>query len=145
MVSTSGGRFEFLDHTGDIGVRRHGLTPGAVFSAGARAFTESVTDLAAVERRSVLTIDLESTALDLLLVDFLDELLYRFEVDEFLAADAEVSVEAGELCVLHAAVTGEKFDPKRHPSRVLIKAVTYHALELGHHAGEYHATVVFDV
>jgi SHS2 domain-containing protein len=138
--------FSFFDHTGDIGVRLEGRTPDALFRAGAAAFAQSTTDPSRVrpcERRSLA---LEAAALDLLLVDFLSELLYLFDARQFVPCDADVHVEgASAAWRLQATVRGEPFDGARHPIKVLIKAVTYHALTVREDADGWHATVVFDI
>ncbi len=153
--------FSFFDHTGDIGVRLSGRTLDELFESAAAAFVDSITDPARVEPRRSIGVDLRAAALDLLLVDFLGEILYRFEVEQFVVAAAQVQVErVGTLSEVrppasdvepeptwrvHATLTGEPFDRERHGIKVLIKAVTYHALEVTEDAGGWHATVVFDI
>jgi SHS2 domain-containing protein len=149
--------FTFFDHTGDVGVRLAGRTLDELFESAAGAFTETITNPAPIEPRRLLSVTLESPALDLLLVDWLSELLYRFELEQFLASAASVHVEqsAGAAPArgaapsadwrLHAALRGEPFDAGRHAIKVLVKAITYHALEVVEDASGWHATVVFDI
>ena len=136
--------FAFFDHTGDVGVRLTGRTLDDLFRAAAEAFTTTLTDPGSVERRQTVTLTLEAPALDLLLVDWLNEILYRFEVGQFLVGDAEVQVN-GTAARLHGTLSGEVFDASRHRIKVLVKAITYHALEVREGAGGWHATVVFDI
>ncbi len=144
--------FFFFDHTGDIGVRVTGRTLDQLFEAAAGAFTEALTDSVRVEPRRQVSLALEAPALDLLLVDWLNEILYRFEVEQFLVAAVRVHVDrcdpgsrSNAAAALHATLTGEAFDPRRHAIKVLIKAVTYHALEVREDDEGWHATVVFDI
>jgi len=46
---------------------------------------------------------------------------------------------------LTASVTGELFDAARHPTRVLVKSATYHALAITQDDGTWHARIVFDI
>jgi SHS2 domain-containing protein len=153
--------FSFFDHTGDIGVRLSGRTLDELFESAAAAFVDSITDPARIEPRRPIWVELESAALDLLLVDFLNEILYRFEVQQFLVAAAQVQVErvgtssevrrpasdveSEPTWRLHATLSGEPFDRERHGIKVLIKAVTYHALEVRQTDAGWEATVVFDI
>jgi SHS2 domain-containing protein len=165
--------FALFGHSGDIGVRLAGRTLDDLFREAAAAFTEAITDPARLEPRRTVSLTLESPAPDLLLVDWLSEILYRFEVEQFLVADARVFLErvgsssevrSPESDVdgpdlgrrrsnaspatawrLQATLSGEPFDRERHAIKVLIKAVTYHALEVREEADGWHATVVFDI
>lgn len=155
--------FSFFDHTGDIGVRLEGRTLDDLFESAAAAFTETITDPATIEPRRPVAITLESSALDLLLVDWLSELLYRFEVEQFLvgavqahvgsnpggngsnAAAAKDAATATAVPSLQATLVGEPFDASRHAVKVLVKAITYHALEVHQDAHGWHATVVLDI
>jgi len=138
--------FAFFDHTGDVGVRLRAPTLAGLFAEGAAALTATLVDpggLRPVERR---VFALEADSPDLLLVDWLNELVYRFEVEDLLvvAVDARVARRAGRWH-LEATVDGERFDPSRHAARVLVKSATYHRLEVVETPDEFDATVVFDI
>ena len=138
--------YEFFDHTGDIGVRLSGATLDELFASAAAAFVAAVAEPAGIEPRRAVPVALEASALDLLLVDWLSEILFRFDVGRFLPARAEVGVEpCGEGWRVHGTLTGEVVDPERHGVKLLIKAVTYHALEVKETAQGWTATVVFDI
>jgi len=138
--------YRFFDHTGDIAVALSGRTREELFTAAAAAFTDSMTALSAVEPKRPEEIDLAAPELELLLVDFLSELLYRFDTRGWLTCEAEVVVrESDGGWALEGTLRGERIDPQRHAIRVLIKAVTYHGLHVRHEDGEWRANVVFDV
>lgn len=84
--------FEFVEHTADIAVRLRGPTEAALFEAAASAFTESLTDRPGVVPASVRRLALAGGELDLLLVDWLEELLYLFETEGFLVRETEVQI-----------------------------------------------------
>ena len=136
---------EFFDHTGDIGVRIRAANLAGLFEAAAVAMTDVMTS-ATVEPRQTDEIVLRASALDLLLVDWLSELLYRFEVDAFLVGRAHVDLAfVDEAHQLRARIEGEPFDAGRHAIKVLVKAVTYHALDITQDADGWTATVIFDI
>ena len=78
-----------------------------------------------------------------LLVAWLSEMLYLYEVDSFLAAGATIShLTETEL---RAEVAGEPFDPARHRVAGHVKAITYHGLEIARDAAGYRAPIIVDV
>ena len=138
--------YRFFDHTGDVGVALTGKTREALFASAALAFTDTITPLSGVEPRRPEEVALDAPELDLLLVDFLSELLYRFDTRGWLTRDAEVDVrERDGGWALEGTLSGEKFDAERHPIKILIKAVTYHGLQVIEHDGEWRANLVFDI
>jgi SHS2 domain-containing protein len=136
---------EFFDHTGDIGVRIRAADQAGLFEAAAMAMTDVMTS-ATVEPRQTDEIALRASALDLLLVDWLSELLYRFETRAFLVARAHVDLAVVDQAhQLRARIEGEPFESGRHTIKVLVKAVTYHALDITQDADGWTATVIFDI
>lgn len=138
--------YRFFDHTGDIAVALTGKTREALFASAALAFTDSITPVSHVEPRRPEEVALDAPELDLLLVDFLSELLYRFDTRGWLTRDAQVDVrERDGGWALEGTLSGEKLDPERHKVKILIKAVTYHGRQVIERNGEWHANVVFDI
>jgi SHS2 domain-containing protein len=104
-----------------------------------------MTTASAVEARISEEISLVSSDLDLLLVDWLSELLFRFDARGLLVARAVVELFRTDVCRLGARVEGEPLDPTRHPIKVLLKAVTYHALDVRQCGDRWCAQVIFDI
>jgi SHS2 domain-containing protein len=138
--------YSFIDHTADVAANLAGRTLDELFASAAQALTDTITDLREVRRDSADTMSMEAGSLEDLLVDWLNELLYRFEVRNLLVAEADVEVQAaGQRWHLDATVRGEPFDAARHPSRVLVKSATYYGLQIVEREGEWAARIVFDV
>jgi SHS2 domain-containing protein len=138
--------FEFFDHTGDIGVRLEADTLDGLFETAAYALVDIVTDRERVQEVRTDSIDLESTALDLLLVEWLSELVFRFDARGELVRTVHATVTAtGARLRLSAEIRGEHVDPARHAIKVLVKSVTYHALDVARSDRGWRATVVFDI
>ena len=138
--------FQFFHHTGDVGVDIDAADPGALFADAARAFSETITDREALAADELVEVSLSADAIDLLLVDWLSELVYRFDADGWLARDVEVEVSrASDQWTLRGRLSGARLDPERHEVRVLVKAVTYHALEVVQIGSRWHARIIFDI
>lgn len=137
----------FLDHTADVGAEITAASLDELFAEAAGALLETIVDPATVRPSLHRSFELAAPDLETLLVDWLGELVYVFEVDRQLFADAEVSIGESEAGPRLAAVArGEPYDPDRHPVRVLVKAVTHHALEVSCRPdGAWFARVIFDV
>jgi SHS2 domain-containing protein len=76
-----------------------------------------------------------------LLVSWLNELIYVFEVDNMLFKRFDI----GELSEtrLRARCYGERIDPERHKINVGFKAATYHMLKIDEGDG-FRVQVLFD-
>jgi SHS2 domain-containing protein len=138
--------FSFFDHTGDIGIRLTAATLEALFADAASAFTTVLTDPSAVRPAMAHPITLEAPALDLLLADWLGELLHLFDARDVLVHHAEVKVrQAPSSSRLEASVFGEPLDPDRHGINVLVKGITYHQLAVDFVENQWCASVILDI
>lgn len=138
--------YAFFDHTGDVGVTLEGPTMDALFAAAALAFTDTVTTLHLVEPKRPEEVDVAAPELDLLMVDFLSELLYRFDTKRWLTREAVIEVrEQDGGWALQGTLVGECFTEARHDVKVLIKGVTYHGLEVVERDGQWRGRIVFDI
>jgi SHS2 domain-containing protein len=137
-----------LEHTADVGILVVAPALPVLFADAAAGLLGTVTDPATVFPRIAAELQVEAAALDLLLVEWLDELLFRMDAHRELWVEHHVEVaerEAGGW-VLAARCRGERLDPTRHPLRVQVKAITYHELEVVPVAGGgWQARVLFDI
>ena len=138
--------FAFFDHTGDIGLRLSAPTLEGLFATAADGLFATLTNPDEIEVRQDGPVQLTAGDVDLLLVDWLSELLFRFERDSFLVRAATVVVRRdGGRCHLDGTIAGEPFDAARHHIKVLVKAVTYHGLRVTPTADGWAAEVILDV
>ena len=138
--------YSFIDHTADVAADLTGGTPAELFSSAAQAMTDTITDLSAVRPVVTQAVTLDAGSLEDLLVDWLNELLYRFEVQNMLVSGAMLDIdERGGRWHISATVAGEILDPSRHPSRVLVKSATYHGLFVTRAGDEWRARIVLDI
>ena len=136
-----------LDHTADAGVLVTAADREDLFREALRAMTDCITDVRRVRPVRRRTVSVAAADLELLLVEWLGEALYLFEVEGFLAAGAALAiVDRGAAGLrLSGELLGEAHDPARHPHKVAIKAVTYHGLEVRRGDGGWRARVIFDL
>ena len=114
-----------------------------VTAAGAVAelMVDPVTIPLAVERRVALT----APALDLLLFDWLSELIYLKDSERLVFPLARVRVQSDSPCSLHACLSGGVIDRERTELRADPKAVTLHQLTVEPLARGWRARVVIDI
>lgn len=120
-------RWEHFDHGADIGVRGIGPTKEAAFEQAALALTAVVTDLKSVRPIVPVTIACDAPADDLLLVDWLNALVYEMATRRMLFGAFVVTIEDSHL---HATAWGEAVDRVRHEPAVEIKGATHTALRV---------------
>ena len=139
--------YEFLDDgvTSDVTFHAWGRSLEELFSAAADAtlnvMVRSVESVRPLETRSA---SVEADALDLLLMRFLDELIYRKDVEELLLRAKELHVDT-ERNRVQTVLTGERIDPKRHELVADVKAVTLHDLRVERSATGWDSHVTLDV
>ncbi|MBI4301411.1 MAG: archease [Chloroflexi bacterium] len=134
--------FEVMEHTADVGIVAHGHDLKDVFANAAYGMFSLMTNLDEVKEERVQEITLTADDREALLVEWLNELLYLFEVHNVVFKRCEV-YELGEHG-LQARVFGERFDTSRHEQKLAIKGITYHLLKIEKENG-YKAQVVFDI
>ena len=136
-----------LDHTADAGVVVTAPDRETLFVEALRAMTDCITDLDSVQQRRGCAVRVSADAAELLLVEWLGEALYRFEVEGFLACGARLTIDDASDGSLQLAgdMLGEAHDPARHVHKVAIKAITYHGLEVARSGALWQARLIFDI
>jgi SHS2 domain-containing protein len=132
-----------LSHTADLAWRLWGRDLPELFENAGAALSATLTDRRYLRRRASRTVRLTAGDREALLVDWLNHLLYLFDQDGFLGRDFQVELLTPER--LEARVTGESFDPARHPALTGVKAATFHQLSIVSVKDGWEATVVLDL
>jgi uroporphyrinogen-III synthase len=130
-------------HGADIGIEGRGRDLAAAFEQAALALTAVITDPAAVEPRHPVTVACEGPDPELLLVDWLNALIYEMATRRVLFGRFAVTLEDGRLT---GTAWGQPVDAARHHPAVEVKGATYTALRVGQDAeGTWTARCVVDV
>ncbi len=138
--------YRLLDHTADLGIEISAASLEGLFSEALRALTDCITPVEGVEPRVRRPVKVQAASLDELLVEWLGEAVAWFEIEDLLFGSARLGVsEAEDVFRLNGEAAGERYDPQRHPLKVLIKAVTYHGLRVESVAEGWRAVVILDI
>ncbi len=124
-----------------------GDTPEEMFvSAGDATMNVMVDALDTIVPRESRSIDLASDALDMLLFELLQELIYYKDSEELLLRLHSLRIEDMEGSYrLLAEARGEKIDRERHPLNVDVKAVTLHRFAVERTPTGWRAAVILDI
>jgi len=134
--------FEIIDHTADVGIIAYGADISQAFANAARALFSLITELDNVAE--ALHRDIEVTASDQesLLVEWLNELIYLFDVEHILFKRFDIT--SLNHTQLKARNYGEKVDRSKHKLKIGVKATTYHMLKVDKSDG-CQIQVLFDI
>ncbi len=137
-----GKRFEVIEHTADVGIAAYGADLKEAFANAAYALFSLMTDIESVGDGVRHDVEVAADNREELLVAWLNELIYLFEVNDVLFSRFDV----GELSDtrLKAACYGEHIDPRRHKMKAGVKAATYHMLKVEEGDG-CRVQVLFDI
>jgi SHS2 domain-containing protein len=135
--------YEFFEHTADLGLRIRAHDPEGIFVDAACALTNAIVDnsqsIQPLERADLSIVGDDRA---LVLFDWLNELLYRFEVDHRVYAKFEVRLDSGGI---QGSIWGEPIDRERHRLAHEVKAITYHGLRFVREDGGWLAEVIVDI
>ena len=135
--------FEIIDHAADVGIIAYGADVEELFSNAALALFSLITEPERVEEKLHLDLEVNSEDRDSLLVEWLNELIYLFDVKHILFSRLEInSLTHNEL---KATCYGEGFDPMKHKIKTGVKAATYHMLKLDKNGDSYKAQIILDI
>jgi SHS2 domain-containing protein len=139
--------FEFVEGaTSDLSFVALGPTVEAVFVAAGEAFlAATVEEPQTVERRERRSVVLEEPDLELLLVRFLNELVYLRDAQELLLHPQDVEIVSDGSVELRAELAGERIDRRRHALASDVKAATVHELRVAKTSEGWTATATLDV
>ncbi len=125
-------RWEHFPHDADIGVRGIGTTREEAFEQAALALTAVVIDPQVLSPKEPVEISCEAPDDELLLVDWLNALVYEMATRRLLFGRFEVRLDGHRL---QARAWGEPIDVARHEPAVEVKGATLTSLRVGREAG----------
>ncbi len=138
-------KFRFLEHTADSRFEAYGKDLGELFANAALALQEIQVETATVAARERRTVTLENDGVEMLLFDFLQELIFIKDAELLLFSAFDVAITRNSSYRLDAACSGETIDPKKHTLRVDAKAITLHQFEVKQENGQWVARVIVDI
>ncbi len=121
---------EIFEHTADAGIRAESSTLSEAFHEVSLAFTEIITGGSLPDTKNNFEINIESSSLDSLLVNYISHLIYLFDTENFLVSSVDVSIKSGLSNTVSGILKGDFYNEAIHGYGVEIKAVSYHMLEI---------------
>jgi len=135
--------WEHFSHVADIGVRGYGHSLADSFEQTALAMTAVICDPTLVQPQKAVNINCEATDNELLLVQWLNALIYEMSVQGMLFSRFQIEISGLKLM---AVAYGEPVDQKRHMPTVEVKGATYTELKVGQQEdGVWLAQCIVDV
>ncbi|MBI4180300.1 MAG: archease [Chloroflexi bacterium] len=134
--------FEILEHTADIGIIAYGTNIKEAFANAARGLFSLITELDAIEEVTYRDIELTAPDQESLLVGWLNELIYLFDVENIVFK--RFVITRLNHTHIQARAYGEKVDNSRHELKIGVKAATYHMLKIEKN-NSIKIQVIFDI
>ncbi len=141
--------YEYLEDVAvaDIALRAWGRDLEDTFTSAAEAtinvMVENLDSIRPLERRES---KLRNEALDILLFDFLQELIYYKDAEKLILRVEKIRIgRDNSEFFLEAFLAGETLDPGRHHMRADVKAVTFHRFRLEKTNGGWEALLILDI
>jgi SHS2 domain-containing protein len=138
-------KFKFFDHTADAKFQAYGKSMEEAFSNAALAMFSIITDTEKINKKTKKEIKAEGRDLKSLLYNFLEELLFLIDTENFLLNSIkEISIkETNGKFRLNALVLGDKAE--NYETNGDIKAVTYNEMEINEEKDKFMVQVVVDI
>jgi len=135
--------YETFEHTADLGLRVHADTLETLLADAARGlFAMIVPELESIRPEQAVEFTIAGEPSELLLFDWLNELLYTYEVRHLLLSEFDVRLSPEGIT---ATARGEPVDHDRHVLDHEVKAITYHGLKLEQANQGWLAEVIVDI
>jgi len=134
--------YKIIEHTADVGIEARGKNLEEAFEEAARGMFSIITDGGKIDSKVERRVEIPSEDdEEMLLVDWLSELLYINDVENLVFGDFDVKI--GKKLIGFAY--GEEYSREKHGYGVEIKAVTYHMLEIKRDKKGVVIKVLFDI
>jgi len=124
--------YVFLPHTTDAYIEAVGTSFEEALQNAAAALIDTMCNLPLVDTISTDEIQVEGENEFALLYDWLEAILLKFELEQKVYSQFLVKLTTlpSDHLRIKAVVKGERYDRRKHGSKVEVKAVTFHRMEI---------------
>ena len=124
--------YELLPHMTDAYIQATGKTFEQALESAGLALFDVMCNTESISHKSTDQVELNGADEITLLYDWLEVLLLKFELDGKVYSKFEVDSikKSANGFRSRAKISGEKYDRKKHGSKVEVKAVTFHRMEV---------------
>ncbi len=136
-------KYRFVDHTADIAFEVYGGDLRELIKNATMAFYNAFvyTDKIKVEYKKEIEVEAESE--DLLLFNWLNELLFIFDTEFFAGKNVDVNVFEDDVLRARGVLEGCRVDSKL--IKVEPKAITFHNFKVERRNNEWYGFVIIDI
>jgi len=146
MVKNRG--FEFLEHVSDAKFRAWGKTVEEAFASAGEALFGLMVDTGKIKPDLEVKIHVEADSIEWLLFEWLNELLYQFDLEDLVFSDFDLTIrvqEEDDIYMLDGIAYGARIDPVETEIDIHVKAITLHDLAVKSEQEGISVEVVVDV
>ncbi len=137
--------YELIEHTADIGIKVYAETLEELFSNAALGMFNLICDTTKINPSETLPIYIQSTDLETLLIDFLNELIFFIFTKKMVFSKIKIDELNENKFVLKSNSYGEYYNKDRHGHLFELKSATFHNLKIERIGRLYITTIIFDV
>jgi SHS2 domain-containing protein len=141
------GSYKVLEHTADVGIEAVGTDFAEALEKASEGLSSIMVNMKEIETFEMKDIFLEADDEELLVVKWLNEILFYFDSESFVCK--KVQVKEIKKCdgsyKIQGLFFGKCFDPKEDTMLVHVKAVTYHQLSVIKEKDNVMIKVFFDI
>jgi SHS2 domain-containing protein len=136
-------KYRVTRHQSELAVRVTGNSQADLFANSAFALFDVLTDPTTIDVKERLSLEVEGSDRDDLMVNWMRELLYLYQGSGYLLKEFKISQVKDTL--VKAEVCGEKTDPDRHEIKQEISAVAFHNSRMAKTGNQWIAQVIFEL
>ena len=135
--------YRITTHQNELAVRIVGNSQADLFANSGFALFDVLSDINKIEAAERLSLEVEGSDRDDLMVNWIRELLYLYQGSGYLLKEFKINEVKDTL--VKAEVAGEKIDPDRHEIKQEIAAVAFHKSRMQKTGNQWIAQVIFEV
>ena len=129
----------------DIAFEAYGKNWDEVFENCALAIFELTANIKTIKPKEKIEVKLENKKIDLLLYDFLSEILFLKDSKYVVFKEVKVAIKETDKFYLSSTLVGDSIDAEKQELENDIKAITMHMFEVVKEGKIYRARVVVDI
>jgi SHS2 domain-containing protein len=135
--------YRITTHQNELAVRIVGNSQADLFANSGFALFDVMSDIDKIEAAERLSLEVEGSDRDDVMVNWIRELLYLYQGGGYLLKEFKIN-EVNDTSV-KAEVAGEKIDPDRHEIKQEIAAVAFHKSRMQKTGNRWIAQVIFEI
>ena len=136
-------RYRLTTRQSELAVRVAGNSQADLFANSAFALFDVMTDIDKVDIEERMSLEVEGTDRDDLMVNWMRELLYLYQGSGYLLK--EFNIREAKDTLVKAEVCGEKIDPDRHEIKREVVAIAYDKSRMVKTGDQWTAQLIFEV